>query len=146
MCKIEQLSSDAGRCTSTAFEADITSAVAQFTNPLFQNHLVVRLDPRKNDSHITFSRGIGYFAESRECAAFAGDSDPQFDSNGKGFTGGHAAAIQAKVGDPLLKLKRGFQVNQFDAGHKRITPTPSAFDTNLDRILDFVSHTFIFPQ
>src|SRR6266481_7127519 len=101
----------------------------------------MRLDPRKNDSHVTVRNSIGHLAHSRERVAFAGDSDPQFDSNGKGFTGGHAAAIQAKIGDPLLKLKRGFQLNQFDAGHKRITATPSAFDTNLDRILDFVSHT-----
>ena len=124
----------------------IASAVPQVTNPLFQNHLVVWLDLRKNNSHITIRCSVSHLAGSRERTAFAGDSDPQFDSNGKGFTGGHAAAIQAKIGDPLLKLKRGFQVNQFDAGHKRITPTPSAFDTNLDRILDFVSHTFIFPQ
>jgi len=120
--------------------------VAQLTNPLFQDHLVVSLDPRKDDSHVTVCRSINHLADSREGAPFAGDSDSQLGSHGKRLTRGHTAAIQAQVGDPLLKLNFRLQVHQFDAGHKRITTSTTAFDANLDRILDFVSHTFIFPQ
>jgi len=83
----------------------LTSTVAEFTNPLFQNHLVVSLDPRKNYSHISASRGIGHLAQRRERAPFAADPDSQFDSSGKGLFGGHATPIQAKVSDPLLNPK-----------------------------------------
>jgi hypothetical protein len=35
------------------------STVAEFANPLFQDHLVIRLDPRKYNSNVTLSRGVG---------------------------------------------------------------------------------------
>jgi hypothetical protein len=133
MCKIEQLSG--GRCTGTAFEADITSAVAQFTNPLFQDHLVISLDPPKDDSHVTVCRSINHFADSREGAPFAGDSDSQLGSRGKRFTRGHTAAIQTKIGDALLKVNLRLEIGQFDTDNTRITVSPSAFTTNSDWIL-----------
>jgi hypothetical protein len=128
----------------SASSGQLISAVAEFTNPLFQNHLIVPLDPRKNNSHVTVCRSINHFADSREGAPFAGDFDSQIGSHGKEFTRGHAAAIQTQIGDPLLKLDLRLQIGQFDTDDTRVTASPSAFDLNLDRILDFVSHTFIF--
>jgi hypothetical protein len=109
--------------------------VAQLTNPLFQDHLVVSLDPRKDDSHVTVCRSINHFADSREGATFAGDSDSQLGSHGKGLTRGHTVAIQTQIGDPLLKLNFRLQIKQFDTDYTRVTVSPSAFDTNSDWIL-----------
>ena len=81
-------------------------AVAQLTNPLFQNHLVIWLDPRKDNSHVTVSRGIGHLAESRKRTAFARNSHFQFGSSGKGLASAHAAAIQTQIGDTLLRRGR----------------------------------------
>jgi hypothetical protein len=48
----------------------IVSAVAEFANPCFQNHLVTWIDPRKYNSHVAVSRGIGDLADSRERPTF----------------------------------------------------------------------------
>jgi hypothetical protein len=103
--------------------------------------LVILLYPRKNNPHVPVSGGISNLTERRERSAVARDSDPQFSSSREGFAGGYATAIQAKIGDSLLKAKVRLKVNEFDAGHKRITACPWTF--NLYRILDFLGHTFI---
>src|SRR6267154_1464241 len=82
-----------------------SSAVAEFTNPLFQDHLVIRLDPRKNNSNVTVPSGIGNLTERRERSAIAGDSDSQLGSREKGLDGSHSAAIQTQIGDSLLNPK-----------------------------------------
>src|SRR5258708_21489857 len=119
-------------------------AVAEFANPLFQNHQVTWLDTHENNSHVSVSRGISHFAECRECTAFAADSDSQFGSSEKRLTCGNTTAIQANLGHSPLKLKLGLHVHQFHARHKRITACPRTFKTNLDRIVDFVRHIFLF--
>jgi len=74
-------------------KARVASAVSQFVDPLFQNRLVVSLDLRENDSHVTLRRGIGHLAESQERTAFAGNSDTQLCSSRKRFAGSYAAAV-----------------------------------------------------
>src|SRR5260221_781350 len=119
-------------------------AVAEFANPLFQNHQVTWLDTHENNSHVSVSRRISHFAECRECATFAADSDSQFGSSEKRLTCGNTTAIQANLGHSPLKLKLGLHVHQFHACHKRITACSRTFRTSLDRIVDFVGHIFIF--
>jgi len=120
------------------------SAVPKLTDPLFQNYLVIWFDPRKNDTHVTVRRGIGYLAKRRERAAFAGDSYSQFGSSREGFAGVHTTAIQTQVGDSPLKLKFCLHVDQFDTHYKRIAASPWTFDVNW--ILEFVTHIFIFRK
>src|SRR5712672_360817 len=119
------------------------SAVAEFANPLFQNHLVARLDPRKHNSNVTRSRRVGDLSHSGERPAFGRDFDSQLGSSRERFTSGHTASIQTQVRGPALKLKLRLQVCQFHMGNKSIAASPWTFGMNLHRTLNFVSHTFI---
>ena len=119
------------------------SAVADFANPLFQKHLVAGLDPRKHNSNVTLSRGVGDLSHSGERPTFGRDFDSQLGSSREGFTCGHTASIQTQVRGPALKLKLRLQVHQFHAGNKGIAASSWTFNMNLYRSLNFVSHTFI---
>src|SRR6266403_2733045 len=117
--------------------------IPQFTDPLFQNQLVVRLGSGENDSHMTFRCCVSHFAASREGAAFVGHSDSQLSSYGKSFTRGHTTAKEAQIDNQTVNLDLGLQIEQFGGGRKGVTARPWAFAMNLDRILNFVDHTFI---
>jgi len=119
------------------------SAVADFANLLFQKHLVAGLDPRKHNSNVTLSRGVGDLSHSGERPTFGRDFDSQLGSSREGFTCGHTASIQTQVRGPALKLKLRLQVHKFHADNKGIAASPWTFNVNLYRSLNFVSHTFI---
>src|SRR6266853_2155043 len=118
---------------------------AEFTNPFLQNNLVLWLYPRKNDSHVTIARGIGYLAEGRESPPLAHDSYSQLGSSREGFAGIRAAAVQTQICDPALRLNLRLHVHQFDAGHKRVAPSAWTFGMN-HWILELVAHISIFRK
>ena len=94
----------------------------------------------KNDSHIAVGSCVSDPSKSRKVFACVSDLDPNFCSSGKSLVRRRTAAIQAQVGDSLLKPNFRLQISYFNAGHERVATNARTFDAHGCRFVCAIGH------